>query len=75
MRRIEEMVDTPLPPAERPAAIARLEQELEQQQRIEEALVTAAEARGEDVARSHDVPPWVPLGVAVAEKPQKRAAA
>jgi hypothetical protein len=74
MARIESMADTPVPPAERPAAIAELERELEQLQRTEEALITAAEGRGEEVTRSHDVPPWVLLGVAVAEKPQKRAA-
>jgi hypothetical protein len=75
MARIEAMADAPAPPAERPAAIAGLEKELEQLQRVDEALVTAAEARGEEVARSHDVPPWVLLEVHVAGKPQKRAAA
>jgi hypothetical protein len=61
------------PPQERPAAIARLEKELEQLQRVEEALITAAAERSEVVARSHDVPPWVLLGVRVAEKPKRAA--
>jgi hypothetical protein len=73
--RIEAMARAPAPPPpqERPAAIARLEKELEQLQRVEEALITAAAERSEVVARSHDVPPWVLLGVRVAEKPKRAA--
>jgi hypothetical protein len=54
MARIEAMAETPVPPAERPAAIAGLERELETLQRVEEALITAAEARGEEATRSSE---------------------
>jgi hypothetical protein len=47
----------PLPVAQRPPRIAALERELEELQRVEEALVASAIAAGEPVYRSPSAPP------------------
>ena len=57
----------PLPVAERGPRVAALESELSELQHVEEALVTAAIAAGEPVARSSSAPPAAVLGCADCE--------
>jgi hypothetical protein len=52
MHEVERMSNTPVPQAERKMRIAKLEAELGKLAFIEEALVAAAIAEGEDVQRS-----------------------
>jgi hypothetical protein len=65
MRRIEEMADAPVPPAQRPARLAALAREVDALAYVEESLVTAAAAAGETVTRSTDAAPAAVLGVRV----------
>jgi chromosome segregation ATPase len=64
---VERMANDPLPQAERKKRIAALEREIEQLAYVEEAMVAAAIARGEDVQRSPSAPPQAVLGVKVVE--------
>jgi hypothetical protein len=59
--------------AQRPPRIAALERELDELQRVEEALVAAAVAAGEPVHRSPSAPPAAVLGVRVADKVSRAA--
>src|SRR5262249_27153368 len=75
MREVERMADDPLPRAERKTRIAKLEREIYELSFVEEALVAAAIANGEDVPRSLWAPPQAVLQVRVAEvKKSSRAA-
>ena len=68
------MANEPLPRAERKRRIAALEAELVELAYVEEALVAAALARGEDVQCSPGAPPQAVLGVRIAETKATRAA-
>jgi hypothetical protein len=65
MREIER--NDPVPIKERATRIAALTDEIEQLAYVEEALVAAAIASGEDVQRSPGAPPHAVLGVRVVE--------
>jgi hypothetical protein len=73
MREVEQMANDPLPVAERPPRIAALERELDELQRVEEALVVVAIAAGSSVHRSPSAPPAAVLGVRVAERVSRAA--
>jgi hypothetical protein len=75
MREVERMTNDPVPQAERKKRIAALEQEIEQLAYVEEALVAAAIAEGEDVHRSPSAPPQAVLQVRVAEATKSSRAA
>jgi hypothetical protein len=75
MREVERMANDPLPQAERKKRIAALEQEIEQLAYVEEALVAAAIAEGEDVQRSPSAPPQAVLQVRVVEASKSSRAA
>ena len=68
MTEVERIANDPLPVAQRPPRIAALERELDELHRVEEALVVAAIAAGEQVYRSPSAPPAAVLGVRVADK-------
>jgi hypothetical protein len=74
MRDVERMANDPLPQAARQKRIAALEHEIEQLAYVEEPLVAAAIADGEDVQRSPGAPPQAVLQVKVAEAKSSRAA-
>ena len=74
MREVERMADDPLPRAERNRRVNALEAELAELAYVEEALIAAAIASGEDVHRNPDAPPQAVLGVRVAEAKKSRAA-
>jgi hypothetical protein len=61
------------PPSERPGRIRELEREIEQLERIEEALVLRELAAGRPVERRSDASPAAVLQVKVAEKPAVEA--
>jgi hypothetical protein len=63
-----------MPIADRDARMAVLEQEIESLEYVEEALITAAIADGEDVQRSPNASPQAVLGVRIAEATSSRAA-
>jgi len=67
MREVERMANGPLPQAARHKRIAALEREISELAYIEEALVAAAIADGEDVQRSPGAQPHAVLGVRVVE--------
>jgi len=69
MLAINQIANTPYPPAERGQRIAQLEQEIDRLQRTEEAIVVATGA-----PRQPGCPPWVMLGVKAIEAPGVRAA-
>jgi hypothetical protein len=69
MLAINQIANTPYPPAEREQRIAQLEQEVDRLQRIEEAIVVATGA-----PREQGCLPWVVLGVKAIEAPGVRAA-
>jgi hypothetical protein len=75
IREVERMANDPLPQAERKKRIAALEHEIEQLAYVEEALVAAAIAEGEDVQRSPSAPPQAVLQVRVAEATKSSRAA
>ena len=66
---INQIANTPFPLAEREQRIAKLEEEIDQLQRTEEAIVVATGA-----ARERGCPPWVVLGVKAVEVRGARAA-
>jgi len=66
MREVERVANDPLPQAERKKRIAELEAEISELAYVEEALVAAAIADGEDVQRSPSAPPQAVLQVRVA---------
>jgi hypothetical protein len=72
---VERMANDPLPQAERKKRIAALEHETEQLAYVEEALVAAAIAEGEDVQRSPSAPPQAVLQVRVVEASKSSRAA
>ena len=74
LAEIERMADTPLPRAERKRRIAALAAEVMSLHYVEEALVAAAIAIGEDVQRSPSASPQAVLGVRVAGTKATRAA-
>ena len=74
MREVERMADGPLPRAERNRRITALEAELAELAYVEEALIAAVIASGEDVHRSPDAPPAAVLGVRIVEAKKSRAA-
>jgi hypothetical protein len=59
--------------AKRPPRIAALERELDELQRVEEALDAVAIAAGEFVYRSPSAPPPAVLSVRIAEKVSRAA--
>ena len=63
----------PLPVAHRAPRIAALEHQLDDLDRVEEALVAAALAAGSSVHRSPFAPPTGVLGVRVADKVSRAA--
>jgi hypothetical protein len=63
LREIERMTSDVIPLKDRASKIAALERELAELAYVEEALVAAAIADGEDVQRSPGVPPAAVLGV------------
>jgi hypothetical protein len=69
MTEIDRIANTPCPLAERVQQIAKLEEEIDQLQRAEEAVVVATGAPREPGCR-----PWVVLGVKAIEAPGVRAA-
>jgi hypothetical protein len=75
MREVERIANDPLPQAERKERIAELEREIEQLAYVEEALVAAAIAGGEDVQRSSSAPPQAVLQVRVVEATKSSRAA
>jgi hypothetical protein len=75
MREVERMANDPLPQAERKKRIAELEAEISELAYVEEALVAAAIAEGEDVQRSSSAPPQAVLQVRVAESTKSSRAA
>jgi hypothetical protein len=68
MSEIDRIANTPYPLAERERGIAKLEEEIDRLQRIEEAIVVATGA-----PREAGCPPWVVLGVSVADKASRAA--
>jgi hypothetical protein len=74
VREVERMASDPVPPSERKTRIAALEHEIEQLAYVEEVLVAAALAKGQDVQRSTLAPPAAVLGVRVAATTSSRAA-
>ena len=74
MREVERMSNTPVPRAERKKRVAALEGELAELAYVEEAVVVAALAKGQDVQRSALAPPAAVLGVRIAETKATRAA-
>jgi hypothetical protein len=75
MREVGRMANDPMPQAERKKRIAELEHEIEQLAYVEETLVAAAVAAGEDVQRSPSAPPKAVLQVRVAEATKSSRAA
>jgi hypothetical protein len=75
MREVERMANDPLPQAERNKRIAQLEREIDELAYLEEQLVVAAIAEGEDVQRSPSAPPQAVLQVRVAEATKSSRAA
>jgi hypothetical protein len=75
LAEIERMADTPLPHAERKKRIAALQAELAELAYVEEMLVAAALANGEDVQRSALAPPAAVLGVRIVEAKRATRAA
>jgi hypothetical protein len=71
LAQIEAEASVPLPPAERPARIAKLEAEIAELQRIEQALLEEVIERGGSVTRS-PAPPWIVLGLNVDEKSENK---
>jgi ABC-type uncharacterized transport system substrate-binding protein len=69
MAEIDRIANTPCPLAQREQRIAKLEEEVDQLQRTEEAIVVATGA-----PRQPGCPPWVVLGVKATEAPGVRAA-
>jgi hypothetical protein len=69
MAEIDRIANTPCPLTEREQRIAKLEEEIDQMQRTEEAIVVATGA-----PREAGCPPWVVLGVKAIEAPGVRAA-
>src|SRR2546430_5152644 len=69
MLAINQIANTPYPPAEREQRIAKLEEEIDRLQRTEEAIVVATGA-----PRERGCPPWVVLGVKAVEARSVRAA-
>jgi hypothetical protein len=67
MSEVERMASDTVPIKERATRIAALTNEIEQLAYVEEALVTAAIASGEDVQRSPGATPQAVLGVRVVE--------
>jgi hypothetical protein len=67
MREVERMTSGATPVGQRAARIAALEAELAELAYIEEVLVAAAIANGEDVQRSPSAPPQAVLGIRVVE--------
>jgi hypothetical protein len=67
MIAINQIANSPCPPAEREHRIAELEREIDRLQRIEEAIVVATGA-----PREPGCPPWVVLGVKAIEAPGVR---
>ena len=63
----------PLPVAHRAPRIAALERQLDDLDRVEEALVAAALAAGSSVHRSPSAPPAAVLGVRVTERVSRAA--
>jgi hypothetical protein len=74
MREVERMADEPLPRAERIRRIAALETELAELAYVEEALIAAAIASGDDVHSSPGAPPQAVLGIRIMEAKKSRAA-
>jgi hypothetical protein len=75
LAKIDALANDPLPIKERHARIAKLEREIDELAYLEEALVAAAIADGEDVQRSRAAPPQAVLGVRVAETVKSSRAA
>jgi hypothetical protein len=75
MTEIEHMTGDAVPIKERATRIAALIDEIEQLAYVEEALVAAAIARGEDVQRSPNAWPQAVLGVKVVEATKSSRAA
>jgi hypothetical protein len=75
MSEVERMASDPVPIKERATRMAALTDEIEQLSYVEEALVAAAIADGEDVQRSRAAPPQAVLGVRVAETVKSSRAA
>jgi hypothetical protein len=73
MADVERQTSGHMPMADRPARVAVLEAVVEELSYVEEALVSAAIAEGEQVSRSPSAPPAAVLGVRV--KTQQRVAA
>jgi hypothetical protein len=73
LRQIERVTAGAMPIKERSARIAKLEDELNELAFVEEALVAAAIANGEDVQRSPNALPQAVLGVRVADAKQRAA--
>ena len=73
MREVERMANEPLPRAQCKKRIAALETELAEISYIEEAMVAAALASGEDVQRSSSAPPAAVLDVRAVEAKKSRA--
>jgi len=69
LAEIDRIANTPCPLAEREQRIAKLEQEIDRMQRVEEAIVVATGA-----PRQPGCPAWVILGVKATEAPSVRAA-
>jgi hypothetical protein len=69
MLAINQIANSPYPPAEREQRIAQLEQEIDRLQRTEEAIVVATSA-----PRQPGCPPWVVLGVKAIDARSVRAA-
>jgi hypothetical protein len=67
MAEIDRIANTPCPLAQREQQIAKLEEEIDRLQRIEEAIVVATGA-----PRERGCPPWVVLGVKAIEAPGVR---
>jgi hypothetical protein len=75
MREVERMTSGATPIGQRAARIAALEAELAELAYIEEVLVAAAIANGEDVQRSPSAPPQAVLGIRVVEAVKSSRAA
>jgi hypothetical protein len=74
MTEVERMSNDPLPLAQRPARIAALTRELDDDlHRIEEWLVAAAIAAGQPMHRSPSAPPAAVLGVRIADRASRAA--
>jgi hypothetical protein len=74
MAEVERMANDPMSPAARKKRISELEAQFAELGYVEEVLVSAAIADGEDVQRSPDTPPQAVLGVRIAETKASRAA-